>query len=134
MTAAAGPIMCPSSACAPGAQVIAVVVGQGLAYLSPAAAVDDRFVAAAAADPRPADARFRFSAPCAGQECGHWERGRCGLGDVVTEVVIGRRRQAEGVPGEECAIRERCRWRLQSGDLACGGCPVVRRTRLPSQA
>lgn len=63
---------------------------------------------------------FRFSARCDGAACAHGRGGRCGLGDQVMAKTVP---VADAV--SLCAIRDRCRWRIENGPAVCLRCPQV---------
>jgi len=96
--------------------------GQVARLASPLVA-DDAFLSSASAGGS-LGKRFRFAAPCAEGDCGHWTGAACGLIGSV------RRRAAEaGLDGEpdlpRCAIRANCRWWQQDAAAACAVCSLV---------
>lgn len=114
--------LCPSARCKPGALLLGVVgVDGNVAVTGEEFVVDDDFVRVARAGRTP-EKRFRFADTCVRSGCLHWKQGACGLIDVVLS-----RAPAENPPSElrPCVIRSRCRWYLQRGATACGGCPTV---------
>ncbi|MBZ9712542.1 hypothetical protein [Deinococcus multiflagellatus] len=116
-----GPLLCPSSTCAPGHLLIGVVAPGGLIQLLPSALeVDAEFVAAAHTGRAP-EKRFRFASPCQAGGCAQWTGQRCGVIDAVAEVVPTQ----PGAALPACSIRDRCRWYMQTGEGACQGCAYV---------
>ena len=72
---------------------------------------------------------FRFAAPCAGNECRHFDGQDCSL---VTRVVQILPLAASTLP--PCSIRADCRWWQQEGKAACLRCPqIVTESYSPSE-
>lgn len=63
---------------------------------------------------------FRFSAPCAGSACQHFDGRNCRL---VSKVVQAVPAVVEKLP--PCRIRRTCRWWQQEGGAACRRCPLI---------
>lgn len=116
-------LLCPSAQPdQPGAAVFGIVEGTAAAprvrYLSRPLPVIDA-VLALAAPVEPTEV-FRFAAPCALDECQHFEEGSCSLASKISQLQSG---EGLGVPA--CRIRPRCRWWNQEGKAACRVCPEV---------
>ena len=117
------PILCPSAQ--PdwqGSRVIGVMVGSAdkpeMAYLEAAQPVSAELLEMV--KPYAPTEVFRFSAPCANQNCGHFspESSKCRLAEKIVRwapVVV------DHLP--VCAIRADCRWWRQEGKTACARCP-----------
>lgn len=118
-----GPIQCPSARPEmPGSAVLGVVLGTVeqpcVAYLEQPQPVTEELLALSA--PASPTQVFRFSAPCAGKACQHFDGSDCRLATRIVErlpAVVDR------LP--ECALRPACRWWLQEGEEACHRCPLV---------
>lgn len=63
---------------------------------------------------------FRFAAPCAGDQCAHFDAGLCRLAGKIVEAVPAA---ARALP--PCRIRAECRWYVQEGKAACLRCPLI---------
>lgn len=63
---------------------------------------------------------LRFAAPCAEQQCAHFDSDRCQLAD---RIVAHLPPVIERLP--PCAIRRTCRWFAQEGIEACRRCPQI---------
>ncbi|MBA3242408.1 MAG: nitrogen fixation protein [Acidobacteria bacterium] len=63
---------------------------------------------------------FRFAAPCAGNDCQHFDGRDCRL---VTRVVQILPAAISSLP--TCSIRADCRWWQQEGRAACMRCPQI---------
>jgi hypothetical protein len=114
------PVMCPSARCTRGALLLGIVQADGsVAIASQALTVTDEFVAKTAAQPVPAEERFRFASPCQRGLCKQWQNGAC---QIVELAII---RGGDGPPPISCAIRDQCRWHLQRGPEACRVCPEL---------
>lgn len=119
---------CPSSVCAPGNLLIGIVMPDGhVAGVRPPLEVDEQFTDAAAAGPRPPEARFRFAGPCVEERCQHWIGRSCRIAAVTAAATgsIG--------PLQPCPIRATCRWWAQEGAAACTTCPQVVHTLSPRE-
>jgi hypothetical protein len=97
--------------------------GGRLAYISPPAKLDARFVAALRARGRP-ERQFRFASACVEHACPQWTGDRCGIADIALEEL----RHAvtadhDALPA--CSIRRSCRWFSQLGRDACAICPLI---------
>ena len=64
--------------------------------------------------------RARLSTECQTYRCRYWQGG-CRLGWFVSQVEVSTR-----AVDRVCPISQRCRWRAEYGDKACGGCSKVR--------
>lgn len=116
-----GPL-CPSAPCAEGSALLGVVQKDGrVALLPQVLPLDAAFVARAHEGRRP-ESRFRFTAPCLTSGCAQWRDGGCSVGARAAALPQA---QAPEAPLPACAIRERCRWWLQEGPVACRVCPEV---------
>lgn len=94
-----------------------------MARLATPLVVDDAFLDSASAA-RSLGKRFRFSAPCAEGDCGHWTGAACGLVGSVRQRALEM--GLEGEPGlPRCAIRADCRWWQQDAAAACAVCSLV---------
>jgi len=72
---------------------------------------------------------FRFTAPCAGNNCQHFDGSNCRL---VTKIVQKLPAVVEELP--PCRVRSNCRWWQQEGKAACMRCPqIVTETYYPSE-
>lgn len=72
---------------------------------------------------------FRFAAPCAGDNCQHFDGSTCHL---VTKVVQILPAVVEEL--SPCRVRPTCRWWQQEGKAACMSCPqIVTETYYPSE-
>lgn len=125
--------LCPSAPAAEGAILLGVVGPDGaVGYVQPPLTIDSDFLARAASG-RPAEERFRFSAPCIEASCGYWTENSCG----VIEQVLARQDALELPTAEtlpHCSIRRSCRWFAQSGPRACSACPYVITRQSPAGA
>ena len=117
-----------------GAKVFGVVGGTPdapeTAYLATPAPVSDELLKLA--DPVSPDEVFRFAAPCACSDCGHFdsEKSSCNLAQKIVRWVP---MVSESLP--VCSIRSECRWCQQEGRDACMRCPqVVTRNLMPTDA
>lgn len=63
---------------------------------------------------------FRFAAPCACDECVHFQEKRCHLVEKVVELLP---EVVTSLP--PCSIRRDCRWFRQEGAAACRRCPQI---------
>jgi hypothetical protein len=63
---------------------------------------------------------FRFSAPCAGDDCQHFDGRDCSL---ISKAVALLPAVVTRLPA--CRVRSTCRWWLQEGRAACARCPQV---------
>ena len=116
------PLLCPSSSCESGAQLIGIVLLNGqVAFSTTPSIVDDAFVQAAEAVGTP-EQYFRFASPCAQGACGQWAENRCG---VIENVLTERSHPSVGTELPDCLIRPNCRWFQQQGARACDVCPSV---------
>lgn len=100
------------------------------AYLEASQPITDELIQLA--KPVSADEVFRFAAPCACSNCGHFdnEQSRCRLAQKIVRWVP---MVSESLP--VCSIRAHCRWWQQEGRQACMRCPqVVTRNHHPSAA
>jgi hypothetical protein len=82
----------------------------------------------ALASPARAETVFRFSAPCAGGGCAHFNGSACRLATRIVQILP---RVVDDMP--PCGIRPQCRWFSQEGKAACQRCPqIVTQTTNPS--
>jgi len=119
------PVLCPSAQPDWGeSQVIGVMTGTvdkpEMAYLNAPLPVTQQLLDLA----KPVDPAevFRFTAPCACNNCAHFasEQSKCRLAEKVvrwTPMVVDQ------LP--LCSIRPDCRWWQQEGREACFRCPQV---------
>lgn len=114
------PLVCPSSRIErPGAKVLGVLGPDGrLELLDEPRPVTPEF-ADAALRGRDPHLRFRFTGPCSQSACPTWEKGRCGVPNVVEAL------ERDPGPLPACAIRPTCRWHQERGDDICRVCPQV---------
>jgi hypothetical protein len=63
---------------------------------------------------------FRIAAPCAGNDCQHFDGRDCRL---ATRIVQQMSAVVQELP--PCPIRRDCRWWQQEGKAACMRCPQV---------
>jgi len=121
---AKGPVLCPSSRCAEGAQLLGVVQKDGRVAFTPDEIwVDTTFVQIAHLGRKP-EARFRFASPCQRGRCEQWTGERCGVVDAVVDA-LSEAEVPHGLSLPRCSIRSRCRWFAQSGAEGCRVCPFV---------
>ena len=121
-----GPLWCPSHRCVSGASLIGIRDADGrITFLGTPLKIDADFVRVARRG-SPPETRFRFASPCAEGLCANWEGGRCG---VVARVARDRPERPVALP--DCAIRDRCRWHAERGEVACHVCPDVVRGAEP---
>lgn len=119
----AGPVQCPSARPEmPGSAVLGVVLGTveqpRVAYLEqPQPATAELLALAGPVAPTEV---FRFSAPCAGKACQHFDGTDCRLAARIVE-----RLPAVVDTLLACTLRPACRWWLQEGEAACRRCPLV---------
>jgi hypothetical protein len=93
--------------------------GRGLlAYLDRPAPVTEELLELAR--PLSPTQLFRFSAPCVGNGCQHFDGENCRLAKKIAQRL---ETAVDVVP--ECTLRSVCRWRLQEGDAACLRCPMI---------
>jgi hypothetical protein len=116
-------IQCPSSRPEmPGSAVFGVVLGSveqpRVAYLDQPQPVTGELLALSG--PVAPTEVFRFSAPCAGGACQHFDGTDCRLASRIVERLPS---VVDDLP--ECAIRDACRWWLQEGAEACFRCPLI---------
>jgi hypothetical protein len=105
-----------------GAMILGVVLGSTsephAALLSKPLPVDPALLSFAGGSPP--TSVFRFAAPCAENECRHFNGAQCRLAEKIVaelpEVVAG-------LPS--CRIRPSCRWWQQEGRAACVRCPQI---------
>lgn len=64
--------------------------------------------------------RVRLTGPCVASRCAHWA-GHCTLGQALSLTGASA--------GEQCAITDSCRWRIENGDRVCGICTSVMRMK-----
>jgi hypothetical protein len=116
-------LLCPSAQPdTPGGIVFGVITGsqerRRVGYLTEKQAVTDDLLKLA--EPARPQQVFRFSAPCAGSGCMHFDGANCRLASRVAsrmEPVVN------ALP--PCGIRQTCRWFRQEGKAACLRCPQV---------
>ncbi|MFL6261686.1 MAG: nitrogen fixation protein [Thermoanaerobaculia bacterium] len=116
-------IQCPSARSdMPGTRVFGVVQGSveqpRVSFLQQAVPVTEELLALSS--PVEPTEVFRFSAPCAGNACHHFDGQDCRL---ATRIVQRLPAVVSDLP--PCAIRDACRWWLQEGVEACLRCPLV---------
>ncbi len=118
-----GPSLCPSFAPdGPGiGRAFAVIDGPAEAPVARALPetlpVDEALFERAA--PHHPSELFRIAATCEASSCKNHRDGRCRLGAMIATAEPPTRLAP-------CAIRPQCRWWLQEGPRACGGCPSLR--------
>ena len=118
--------LCPSGRCRPGSQLFGTVGSNGrVHYLGHPFPINDDFVSAARSD-GPAEARFRFTEPCAQNRCRHWGGDECSLIGKLMDVDDLPKRDG---PLPECGIRTGCVWFAQAKAEACRICPLVVHTQ-----
>lgn len=105
-----------------GSRVLGIVGGTveepQVSYLSEAVPVTSELLALTR-PVKPTEV-FRFSAPCAGKACQHFDGTDCRL---VTKVVRLLPTVVEKLP--PCNLRPNCRWWKQEGKEACRRCPQI---------
>lgn len=87
-------------------------------YLAERVAVSPELLALAG--PVKATEVFRFSAPCAGGGCMHFDGAECRLANKLVQLTPPA---ARTLPA--CQVRPDCRWWRQEGKAACLRCPGV---------
>lgn len=114
-------LTCPSAPCAPGAQLVGILGGDGRVHnLRTPLEVDEGFVAEASRQ-GPPEARMRFAAPCQKSGCAQWTGEGCG---VIRKVMAHLGAAAEGAL-PPCTIRSSCRWYAEKAAAACHVCDRV---------
>ncbi len=114
--------LCPSGRCRAGSQLIGVVGRDGrVGYVTPALELSDTFCETANAGRNP-QARFRFTEPCAEDDCAQWDGNGCGL---IDQLLATNAPHESRTALPRCGIRGACRWFAQEGRAACGICPLV---------
>ena len=117
-----GTMLCPSSKCKDGAQLLGIVKEDGhVDMLKEAIPIDQNFVDIANSGRLP-EMRFRFADKCIKTGCKQWTGERCG---VIDNVIHQIENLVQVSPLPECSIRMDCRWFDQSGADACKVCPYV---------
>lgn len=118
-----GPPYCPSAQPgSDGSVVLGVLSGTTenprLAYLKePQPVTDELLKLAGPVEPTEV---FRFSAPCVGGACKHFDGADCRLARRTVQMLPA---VVERPP--PCRLRPRCRWWRQEGKEACARCPVI---------
>ena len=111
-------MLCPSARCTENAQLIGRAISPvEVAILQVPITVTRAFVEEAK-QRRPPEKRFRFAAPCKGENCANWQDNRCQVPSQVSTLV-------EQVAAPACGIREQCRWFHENDWTACRVCPKV---------
>ena len=116
-------LLCPSAQPdTPGSVVFGVITGspqrRRVGYLTEKQAVTEDLLKLA--QPARPQQVFRFSAPCAGSGCMHFDGANCRLASRVTSLMEP---VVNALP--PCRIRQTCRWFRQEGRAACLRCPQV---------
>lgn len=116
-------ILCPSSKCKPGSELLGVRQEDGtVAILPQTLPVDEHFMEIANNDGIAAEQKFRFTNKCIEGGCGQWTGSSCGVIENVLTYM-------EALPVHSnlptCGIRHSCRWFRQSGADACKVCIFV---------
>lgn len=115
-------ILCPSSVCTEGAELIGIVNSEGTVdFLKKSMTVTEDFVQTAS-EGRPAEQRFRFSNKCVENGCKQWNGKGCGVIDFVVDMI---KTEEQLLQLPTCSIRSQCRWYLQQGAKACAACPLI---------
>jgi len=122
-------VLCPSSKCKDGAQLIGIVREDGAVnMLQEAITITQDFVDTANLGRKP-EMRFRFAGKCIKNGCAQWTGERCGIIDKIMDYVEDKvessseDNQFSQLPN--CSIRSQCRWFKQRGGEACKVCPMV---------
>lgn len=116
-------LWCPSATSkAVGPEIFGVLrmVGRSaqISYLErPVAARPDLL---ALAKPIVPEQIFRFTAPCAGEQCANFGNGRCAVAARLVDTLDPGQRSLP-----PCGIRRRCLWWHQEGAAACQRCEQV---------
>jgi hypothetical protein len=116
-------LLCPSAQPdTEGSVVFGVITGpkerRRVGYLTEKQPVTDELLGLA--QPARPQQVFRFSAPCAGSGCTHFDGMNCRLASRIAgrlDPVVN------ALP--PCRIRQTCRWFRQEGKAACLRCPQV---------
>jgi hypothetical protein len=116
-------ILCPSSKCKTGSEILGVRQDDGtVAILPQTLPVDAGFIERVGEDDISAEQKFRFTNKCIEGGCSQWTGKSCGVIERVLEYM-------EQLPVKDnlpaCAIRKNCRWFRQSGAEACKVCVFV---------
>lgn len=115
-------VLCPSSKCEDGAQLLGIVKHDGHVDMMQHPLPVTKDAASAMQKKGNAEERFRFAGKCIKTGCSQWTGSRCGVIDNVLENILDKVNSAL-LP--ECAIRPQCRWFNQNGADACKVCPYV---------
>src|SRR5215471_15839717 len=104
-------LLCPSSHCEVGANLLGIVQSDGtISYSATELKIDRSFVEIARQGRKP-ESRFRFSGPCHKAGCAQWLNGGCGVAEWAANVSSAQfEREACEAP---CAIKSHCRWYAQ---------------------
>ena len=115
-------ILCPSSRCKPGAQLLGLRLENGkMGILPQTLPIDQQFIENTRAGSIPEE-RFRFVNKCVENGCKQWTGKRCGIADTIIQHLD---EIVEETVLPACEIRPRCRWFMQLGENACRICPYV---------
>jgi len=116
-------LLCPSSTCEVGANLLGIVQSDGsIAYSAAELKIDEGFVEVARQGRKP-ESRFRFSGPCHKVHCAQWRNGGCGV--AVWAATVSSAQPGPELSEPPCSIRSRCRWYAQVGSSACRTCAYV---------
>lgn len=116
-------ILCPSSRCKTGSELLGVTQEDGtVAMLPQTLPIDESFIEKVKRDPIAAEQKFRFVNKCIEGGCAQWTGKSCG---VVEKLIT----HLDSIPVKEelprCSIRSNCRWYRQRGADACKLCVYV---------
>jgi hypothetical protein len=116
-------IICPSSRCKEGAQLIGVRQDDGsVAILPQPLPVDRDFIENAKRIDEAPEQRFRFANKCVEGGCVQWTGKSC---RIAEEIVLHLDEISPAKNLRPCFIRPQCRWFMQSGANACQMCKYV---------
>ena len=103
-------MLCPSYPTGTGIGAICTVDGDTTSWFGEVVSLTDpRVVTSSGA--------VRTAGLCLRSGCAYWLDG-CQLGAVVASVA----KDPDDASSPPCPIRDRCRWRLEHGPLACAAC------------
>ena len=116
-------VLCPSSRCKTGSELLGVTQADGtVAILPQTLPIDEAFIQKAKQGPVAAEQKFRFVNKCIEGGCAQWTGKTCG---VVEKLIT----HLDAIPAREelprCSIRKDCRWFRQRGADACKICVYV---------
>lgn len=116
-------ILCPSSKCKSGSELLGVRQDDGtVAILPQTLPIDETFMHDVRADGVNPEQKFRFVNKCVECGCKQWTGKSCGVIDNLV-TYLDNLPVADALP--PCSIRSQCRWYKQQGADACKVCKFV---------